>query len=242
MHPKSRGWIILKSIKSQTKPSHFNHALWQCKTYRSALPGMDPIHPLAYTRCPKDYKKHQTQICTSTVKYLKLSGQKAMLLKLKNISKKHEYLLEGQGHRHRNCTCKILSLCMPADFWHLLLHRYFICSNHQQLLSFSIHTSSLMQKLCREQPQQHLSDLRLTQQLLDLIAAIMGNLQHWLTNMDHWALNIIKKIVVKTIIFRIFKKHSLFFTNDILLFYASLFCKAYKAMGRPSAWSTPFCH
>lgn len=105
-----------------------------------------------------------------------------MLLKLKSISKKHEYLLKGQGHRHRNCTCKILSLCMPADFWHLLLHRYFICSNHQQLLSFSIHTSFLMQKLCREQPQQHLSDLRLTQPLLDLIAATMGNLQRWLTN------------------------------------------------------------
>lgn len=88
------------------------------------------------------------------------------------------HLLNGQGHRHTSCACRIVSLCMFADLWHLLLHRYFICSSHQQMVSFTTHQSSPTPKLCRGQLQHALLDFRLTKPLLDLTASAMGNLQH----------------------------------------------------------------
>lgn len=147
---------------------------------------------------------------------------------------------------------------VPAKHWVFVSQLIFCTSCYTATLSAAI-TSNWCPFPCTRIPscrnfvgnkpnQDHLLGLRVTQPLLDLIAATMGNLQRWLI-LDHWTLNIGKEESNKnhkdTALHRIFKKHSLFFTNDILLFYASLFWKAYmdvKGTGRPSAWSTPFCH
>lgn len=117
--------------------------MWQCITYKLAVPytGMHPIHPLAHTRGPKSYKNHQTH-CTSRVKYLKLSGQEAMLLKLKNISKKHVYLWKGKATGTE---------IVPAIYWVSVFQLIFGTFCYTGTLSAAI-TSNWCPLLCTQVP------------------------------------------------------------------------------------------
>lgn len=197
---------------------------------------------LAYTRHPEGYKKHQTQICTSRVKYLKLSGQKAMLLKLKNISKKHEYHWKGKATGIE---------IVPASYWISVCQLIFGTSCYTGTLPAAI-TSNCCPFPCTQilscrnfvgsNPNNiyQVLDLHNHYWILLLLPWATCNTD-WLI-LDHW--NISKKTAVKTIMTQPcteFSKSTVYFLLMIFYYFTpAYFAKLTRLQEDPVLGALPF--